>query len=156
MKDVLRQTLIAAALAATVAAAFLLERREQGVQLARPTAPVPTRAAAPAAGTAGSPASLRLSPEGEDIFPAHSWRPAPPPMPIEAAAPVAPPLPFVFKGRMEDGGQTRVFLARQEAILVVKQGDTLDGAYRVDAITPGGVEFTYLPLKLKQSLNFAK
>ncbi len=155
MKAGLRQALIALALAATVAAVFLLEKQEEGVQLARPEAA--PQAKGPAAAVApNAQAVQRLSPEGEELFPVHSWRPPPPSASVEAPAPVAPPLPFEFKGRMEEGGQTRVFLARHEAMLVVKQGDILDGAYRVDAITPGSVEFTYLPLKLKQSLNFAK
>ncbi|MDD5297052.1 MAG: hypothetical protein PHU46_09070 [Rhodocyclaceae bacterium] len=159
MKAGLRRGLLAAGLAATLAAVFLLDRPEETLEsptkkpaASARTSAAPAVAALPKAGVA--PGVGRLEAEGADLFPARSWRPAPPP-----AAPVppsAPPLPYEYKGRLEEGGQSRVFLARQQTMLVVKQGDTLDGLYHVDAVTPWTVEFTYLPLKQKQSLSFSK
>jgi hypothetical protein len=155
VKAGLRRGLLAVALAATVAAVFLLDKPEEGVvALRKPASPVATVAlTAPAKAVVDQGAS-RLTAEGDDLFPVHSWRPPPPPAP--PVQPTAPPLPFEFKGRMEEGGHSLIFLARQQMMLVVKQGDTLDGLYHVDAITPWSVEFTYLPLKQKQSLSYSK
>jgi len=160
MKAGLRRGLLAMALAATVVAVLLLDKPEEGVVAARkPASPGATLAAAVAPAKAAAKAPVgegasRLTVEGDDLFPAHSWRPPPPPVP--PVQPMAPPLPFEFKGRMEEGGHSLIFLARQQMMLVVKQGDTLDGLYHVDAVTPWSVEFTYLPLKQKQSLSFSK
>jgi hypothetical protein len=97
------------------------------------------------AGTAGDP------------FQARSWE-----APVAAARrslppppPQAPPLPFTYLGKMIDGPTTTLFLSRQDRNFVVRPGDTLDGAYRVDAIEEGGVTLTYLPLGARQTLAFA-
>ena len=75
-------------------------------------------------------------------------QPAPPPM--------APPLPFVYMGKILDRGQRSVFLTRDERAYVAKAGDVLDGVYRVDAIKPPVLELTYLPLSQKQILNIGE
>lgn len=149
-----RQGLIAAALAATLAAVFLLpEEKPDGA--ARPVATKRTASAVVVARPAG--AREKFSEESTDLFPARSWRPPPPPVEAVAnAAPVAPPLPYVYTGRMEEQGRSVLFLSRQQRVLLAREGETLDGSYRVDHITPWSVEFTYLPLKQKQSLNFAQ
>jgi hypothetical protein len=36
----------------------------------------------------------------------------------------------------------------------VRQGDTIDGTYRVDAVTEQSLALTYLPLKQKQEFVF--
>jgi hypothetical protein len=157
MKAGLRRGLLAAALAATLAAVFLVDKPDNDIVVARKPAASRTKPAPAPAATAQAPlgqGAMRLAEEGDDLFPAHSWRPPPPPAP--PVQPMAPPLPFEFKGRMEEGGHSLIFLARQQMMLVVKQGDTLDGLYHVDALTPWSVEFTYLPLKQKQSLNYSK
>jgi hypothetical protein len=151
MKTGLRQALIGVALAATLAAVFLVQRQEQAERVAEPTK---GRVAAKTGRMVASAGQARFGEGAGDLFPARSWQPPPPPAPV--AAPSAPPLPYEFKGRLEEAGQTRIFLARQQSMLVVKQGDVLEGLYRVDAITPWSVEFTYLPLKQKQSLGFSK
>lgn len=71
---------------------------------------------------------------------------------LPPAVPTAPPLPFKFMGQMLDNGTVTVFLVFNERNIVVKAGDTIDGIYHVDAIQSGVVEFTYLPLKQKQTL----
>lgn len=157
MKASLRRGLLAAALAATVAAVFLVDKPEEDIVAARKSVVVGNPGAAAAAPTSQAPVATgasRLATEGDDLFPVHSWRPPPPPAP--PVQPMAPPLPFEFKGRMEEGGHSLIFLARQQTMLVVKQGDTLDGLYHVDAVTPWSLELTYLPLKQKQSLSFSK
>ncbi len=149
-----RQGLIAAALAASLAAAFLLPAENP----AGPARSVATKqAASPAIAPRSAFAREKFPEDGTDLFPARSWRPASPSAEaVTPAAPVAPPLPYVYTGRMEEQGHTVLFLSRQQRVLLVREGETLDGTYRVDRITPWSVEFTYLPLKQKQSLNFAQ
>jgi hypothetical protein len=74
---------------------------------------------------------------------------APPPAP---PVPVAPPNPFVYVGSYKDGPQQVVMLLRGDQLLLVQQGETIDSAYRLDRITPGGLVMTYLPLQLRQSV----
>jgi hypothetical protein len=73
---------------------------------------------------------------------------APPQPPVK---PAAPPLPFVYLGKVIEDGKLAVFLSRGEENLSVRAGDTI-GEYRVDAVTENEIRFTYLPLKTKQSL----
>ena len=95
-----------------------------------------------------------------DPFAARSWeamaqeaarksaRPPPPPPPL------APPLPFVYMGRLVEDGGTTVFLTRLDRLYIVRAGDTLDGLYRVEAITARSMTVTYLLLGQRQELAF--
>ena len=67
------------------------------------------------------------------------------------ARPEAPPLPFRYLGKLIEDGKLSVFLANGEESLTVRAG-TRVGDYRVDKVTESEVQFTYLPLKTKQSL----
>jgi hypothetical protein len=51
-----------------------------------------------------------------------------------------------------EGDQIIVFLAKQDRSYVVKQGETIDGAYKIDDIKGGTLVFTYLPLGQQQIL----
>jgi hypothetical protein len=66
---------------------------------------------------------------------------------------VAPPLPFTYLGQYKDNDKPVIFLVRGDRVLTVKQGDVIDGAYRVDGIVGSTLSLTYLPLNLKQMLN---
>lgn len=85
-----------------------------------------------------------------DPFAARSWAP---PAPVKARAPVAPPLPYAYFGRITEGGAPRVFLQRGERTYTVARGDVLDRDYRVEEIAPAAVTFTYLPLAQRQVLH---
>jgi|GEM_PF-2130037 len=91
--------------------------------------------------------------ETGNLFPVRSWLPPPPPPP-PPEKPRAPPLPFRFLGKILAEEGTILFLAEQQRSLVVKQGDTINGLYHVDEVTPQSMNVTYLPLKEKQQLNF--
>lgn len=77
--------------------------------------------------------------------------------PTVAAAPSAPPLPFQaiggIRGQKIGDGAPIAFLRHGEAVLTVKAGDEIDRTYRVESITHDAVEFTYLPLKQRQTLS---
>lgn len=104
-------------------------------------------------------ARVPIPPTGPDLFAEMSFAPkiepkkeVPPPPP----APTAPPLPFRYLGALfEDGGAT-VFLGDGQRTHVVRAGDTIDGRYRIDAITPKKVTFVFLPLDQRQELVIGK
>lgn len=103
----------------------------------------------------------RRSGNRQDLFagPAPAPTPvvvAPPPavVVVAQAAPVAPPLPFSYLGRMKNGERTIVYLRKnQQGMAIAESGATLDNAYMVDGISDTAVHFTYLPLGAKQVLN---
>jgi hypothetical protein len=85
-----------------------------------------------------------------------------PPKALDAApqapqAPTAPPLPFRYLGKMIEDGELQVFLARGEESYSLragqKRGQKVDEQYSVDNVTENRVTFTYLPLKIKQTLD---
>ena len=146
-------------------------------------APVATSAAMPlakagaasAASTAGAdPAILRLLPRailigngdealgaGQDLFGSRDWNPPPaaPTVADNAAAqappppPSAPPLPFSELGKAAANGSWEVFLAIGDKTYIARDKMVIDGTYRVDAIAPPTMTFTYLPLNQVQQLN---
>ena len=78
--------------------------------------------------------------------------------PAQAAAapavekPVAPPLPFRYFGLLTENGKTEVFVMRGEDLLSLAPGQTI-GEYRVDKIADASISFTYLPMKMQQTLD---
>jgi hypothetical protein len=107
----------------------------------------------------------RVDPDG-DPFNTRNFRPAPPPErrrsiaqevaameAVPPAAPQAPPLPFVYMGKLADGAQTTVFLVSGDRNLVVKLGDVIDNTYKVDEVSDAAVVLTYLPLNVQQTLG---
>lgn len=133
-----------------LAAELVAERPRSGpAPVAEPASPEAPEASAPTA------PALRIEPPLADLMPAHSWQPPPPPVAAAPPAPPpsAPPLPFRYLGRLEEGAQVAVFLAEGTQTRVVRQGDRL-AQYRIDEITPQGMRLTYLPLNETQRLLF--
>lgn len=92
-----------------------------------------------------------------DLFKPHAWYvppPPPPPTPVNVAeqAPVAPPIPFVYLGRLDEAGHAMVFLTRNNLVLSAAQGEMLDSQYRLDTVNAGSLVITYLPLNTKQTI----
>lgn len=126
-------------------------------------AAAPARAIAAAPKTAGV-TILALAPratlmedgaDGGTAFGSHNWTPLPPPPtpPPPPPPPSAPPLPFTYIGKAVSNGEWEVFLARGNETLIVRNKMVIDGVYRIDAIAPPGMTFTYLPLNQVQQLN---
>lgn len=148
---------------------------ESDVAEAVERAPAAVLAAAPAAHAPkdGEPAILPLVPRavliGESdeamggdgsVFGQQDWNPPPPPpsaaqnvAPPPPPPPMAPPLPFTYLGKAATEGRWEVFLAMGEKTYVVRDKMIVDGIYRVDAIAPPNLTFTYLPLNQVQQLN---
>lgn len=100
------------------------------------------------------------------VYKSHVRSPTPPsplPLPTVAAPPPAPPvapaLPFVLLGAIQSGqitgGNTVAFLKYGNGLVVAHGGDTIDTKYKVVSISPDLIEFVYLPLNTKQTLNIA-
>lgn len=74
-------------------------------------------------------------------------KPPPPP-------PQAPPLPFSYMGRMDDGPNGNViYLADQERSYTVQIGNKVGQQWRLDQEDKNNLHFTYLPLNLTRSLS---
>ena len=68
------------------------------------------------------------------------------PSTVEAPAPVAPPVPYRFAGKVLRGSEEEVLVSKGELVFPVRVGDTLDGAYRVASINGERIELVYVPL----------
>jgi hypothetical protein len=152
------------ALLLTLVAARLVGREDEGppaAPAARVPSAAPDRPVEPPALDLERLAARKSGAPSGDPFRAQSWqslaeaearRNAPPPPP--PPKPQAPPLPFTYMGKLIDDGRIVVFLTQGDRNHIVRQGDTIDGTWRVDAVTEERLSLTYLPLKQKQELAF--
>jgi len=132
----------------------------------QPNSPEPEAAKVPSreSGEASAPGPLAALPEREtmgkrrgEAFAARSWTPPPPRAPAAAApvaapVPVPPPVPYRVAGQVVRGDGAHVVLAKGDAVLAVREGDTLDGGYRVESIAEDRVTLHYLPLGVRHNL----
>ena len=65
---------------------------------------------------------------------------------------MAPPLPFQYFGRLTENGKTEVYVMRGDELITLAPGQKI-GDYRVEQIADASISFTYLPLKMKQTLD---
>jgi len=64
------------------------------------------------------------------------------------SAPVAPPFPYRYVGRMTGiDGKTGVYIASDQELLQVRAGQTVAGTFRIDTIDDRQIALTYLPLE---------
>lgn len=89
-----------------------------------------------------------------DPFSARSWNPPPAAAAaVPEAVPTAPPVPYAFIGKKHEGETWEVYLSRGEHTFVAREGETLEGSYRVERIAPPTLTLTYLPLSQAQTLS---
>jgi hypothetical protein len=106
--------------------------------------------------------------EKSDPFTPRQWRavepaatptPAPitqPPAQVLAAPPSTPQppaMPYKFIGQMDDGGRLVLYLGRGEQVFLGRLGETIEGEYKITAITPSQITFEYLPAGTTQILS---
>ena len=101
--------------------------------------------------TVRSDAPVRLRRSNANPFAARSWAPPPPVQVVRAVVPKAPPLPFVYMGKMLDGKAITAFVSMGGQTHLLHGGDTVRD-YRVEAISAKEITFIYLPLNEKQRL----
>jgi hypothetical protein len=116
-----------------------------------------TAASASHAKQPGIPARSALGRIAADPFSAQSWMPRRKPAVVTTASPepVTPPLPYRFAGQFHRESGIEVYVARGEEIFPVKEGDTLDGQYKIDSVSATEVSFIYLPSGMRQTLQFS-
>ena len=66
--------------------------------------------------------------------------------------PAAPPQPVQYYGRLTENGKTEVYVMRGDELITLAPGQKI-GDYRVEQIADASISFTYLPLKMKQTLD---
>lgn len=95
-----------------------------------------------------------------DLFKPMSWVVPPPPPPPPSRIPPppppppqAPPLPFGFMGRYDDGVKPVFLLTRGDLVLTASIGDRLDGSYQLESMQGNALVINYLPLNQKQTLD---
>ena len=71
------------------------------------------------------------------------------------AAPVAPPVPYRVAGQVVHEGPPQVVLMRDERVYLAREGEALDGGYRVESIKAEGVTLVYIPLEHRHFLAAA-
>jgi hypothetical protein len=121
-----------------------------------------TPSSAPKGGAA--PGGLAALPQREsiggargDAFATRSWAPLPPAAPrtaarIAAPRPVPPPMPYRVAGQVTHGEERQVVLAKGSEVLTVREGETLEGGYRVESIGADRVTLLYVPLGVRENL----
>jgi hypothetical protein len=77
---------------------------------------------------------------------------APPPPPGPPPPPPLPALPYRYLGALDEkGAPSAVFLVLGTTLLTAKAGDTLEGGFRLDSISPR--ELTFMHLQQKQTVR---
>lgn len=75
---------------------------------------------------------------------------------VKVIKPVAPALPFKYLGRIQTESGNEVLLEVQGEVTSIKQGDLLQGQYKVQAIiesvTGLQIQFLYIPFNQTQTL----
>lgn len=90
----------------------------------------------------------------QDIFEVPAQQSVAPVIPQSYTPPVViPPLPFTYLGRVVENGRERIFLASAQKNYLAQRGDVLESNYRIDRIDAHHILFTYLPLKIGQTLE---
>ncbi len=114
--------------------------------------PVATRTRAPARIETLADRSVWFSEANalhSDLFIRSSWTANPPPTaPAIASAPAtaAPQVPpWRIVGKQQEGPQWQVFLMQDEQSLVVRQGQVLEGIWRIERIEPPVMGVIHLP-----------
>src|SRR6185295_14944386 len=70
-----------------------------------------------------------------------------------SAPPAAPPNPYRFAGTVRHGGGLMIILAQGDNVVEAKEGEELDGGYRVRAASAEGVALVYTPLGIEQQVT---
>ena len=77
--------------------------------------------------------------------------PPPPPPPQEAPPPMAPPFPYAWVGRFVDEAP-RAVIAGPNGTWVLRQGEVIEGQWRLGAIGERQLTVTFLPLSQDQTV----
>lgn len=139
-----------------------LNAPDEAPQVAEPAKPHRQSLATPRSTETAQPGpqtatTVRLAQSRTNLFPEQTWYVPPPPPPpppyVPPPPPQAPPLPYAYMGRWLDAGETTWYLTRGNQPVSVRPGQVLDGVWRLEPVTAGMLNFTYLPLNQTRSLR---
>ena len=96
--------------------------------------------------------------ESTDLFQSHSWYvPPPPPPPVPPPPPpkpTAPPVPFVYLGKIEDTPSgTQMMLSGNNKVYTVAIGEVIDQVWKLESEDANSLRFIYVPLKLPKVMS---
>lgn len=161
LKPTLKKALLVIA-AAGLVASVVTGREKPSLAVAEPAARIPSRVQVHQ-GIEKQDLDLakleRPAEEGAraDPFASRSFAgpriPSPAQKPVAAPPPVAPPLPFQYFGKLTENGKTEVYVMRGEELISIARGQTIGAEYRIDQVTDSSISFTYLPLRMKQTMD---
>jgi len=101
-------------------------------------------------------ASRSYSPVTQNMFSSQTWEPPQPKFKKESrpvVAPLmAPPIPFTYLGKIEEDGKIEYFVLHQNKLFNLKVGQLVQGQWRLDSEDAKHLNWTFLPLKLPQTL----
>jgi hypothetical protein len=114
-----------------------------------------TRDAAEPSWTALPKRKTMGEPAGQLFFP--PWTPPPQsgqPLhtPAAVSKPAPRPMPYRVAGKVFLEGLPQIVLAKGDSIVTVREGDTLEDGYRVEAIHREHLTLLYLPLGVREEL----
>jgi hypothetical protein len=144
--------------AAAAAGVWFFAEKPAPVSDPQPAAATPRNEARSSEGTLSLPSRDGLSGPRGELFGSNAppVRAAPKhKVQVEAApppAPVAPPMPYRVAGQVVHDGPPRVVLARDDRVFFVREGDMLEGGYRVESIKSDAVTLVYTPLDERRRL----
>ncbi len=90
-----------------------------------------------------------------NIFPMQTWEP--PPKKIEKnltriePPPVAPPVPLVFQGKIEEDGKVDYLFLQQNKLINLKLGEMVNAQWRLDREDSQYLYWTFIPMNLPQT-----
>ena len=149
MRARMRKTVLVAVLAGTLGfVVFDSATLEPTTRPASTFSSDPHRVEVPAVPLA-LPERSRLGALRTPLFSSRSWQPPAPKIstaPPVPPAPTPPPMPYRYAGKLVQAGQQSVLLAKGDRVFPINEGETLDGAYRVESIGETQVTLMYLPL----------
>jgi hypothetical protein len=77
------------------------------------------------------------------------------PSTVHPSMPQAPPVPFLFLGKITEGGETQIVLYRGGRTSTVRHAGPLDDQYQVDEIHDDRLVLRYLPSGVQQVLGLS-
>lgn len=96
----------------------------------------------------------RAAGDSKALFASATWTPPPRPAAVAPVAPpTAPPLPFTYVGKRLEDGVWHVYVSRGDQTLIVREQQTIDSTYRIDAVKPPQMILTYLPMDERQTMS---
>ena len=89
-----------------------------------------------------------------DPFAARNWDPLPVPAKLPPPpAPIPPPFTFTVLGKQFIDGRWEVFLGQRERTIIIKEGDAIEGIFKVERIAPPTMTLEVLRFAARQTVS---